>query len=321
MNLRRGMTVVELLVVIAIIGMLVALLLPAVQGARAVARRAQCANNQRQTALATLQHTSHQESLPALRHPRYPQLDRPISWRVTILPYLEEPALFDVFNDPDAWRMDSVEGGAAERPAFVAAYDCPESPRKQTDWRSKVVSLPSTKVLFDDVAGKNNIAPFMVAGLPSTQDHGRQYYLGVWWGAKYFLVSGESFLESAESQERAVFAGARLKYITDGLSHTVLVAEHATPGFSWIDWSGGIPGLFLLPLSVTKANGAAINGTIGQVFSYHEAGAHVALADGAVRFLNEDISSAALGALLCRDDGTSGLGTYDAIQKNVGDSR
>lgn len=77
-RLRHGFTLVELLVVIAIIGSLVALLLPAVQAARGAARRAQCCNNLRQLAVATLSYESSQREFP-------PALSRrPSRWRRSI---------------------------------------------------------------------------------------------------------------------------------------------------------------------------------------------------------------------------------------------
>ena len=82
-----GFTMVELLVVVAILGALVALLLPAVQAARASARRAQCANNLRQIGLAMHQYTDvHGGAFPTMSHAR----DRAESWVFSLAPYMEE---------------------------------------------------------------------------------------------------------------------------------------------------------------------------------------------------------------------------------------
>src|SRR6476620_1201672 len=107
---RRGFTLVELLVVIAIIGVLVALLLPAIQAAREAARRSQCGNNMRQLSLAVLNYESSRKELPpagiaqVLKDPKFgvdifnPLGGMRFSWIVEVLPFMEEQSLFDKFD-------------------------------------------------------------------------------------------------------------------------------------------------------------------------------------------------------------------------------
>jgi prepilin-type N-terminal cleavage/methylation domain-containing protein/prepilin-type processing-associated H-X9-DG protein len=107
---KRGFTLVELLVVIAIIGMLVAILLPAIQHAREAARRTQCANNLKQVALAALNYESARKKLPPsgtaeirTEMPQNVEVFNPYggnqySWIVTLLPYLEQAPLAQRFD-------------------------------------------------------------------------------------------------------------------------------------------------------------------------------------------------------------------------------
>ncbi len=89
-RLSRGFTLVELLVVIAIIGVLIALLLPAVQAAREAARRTQCANNLKQQGLAVHGFIDVRKELPPSRI-----ADHHATWLWLILPYMEQENLYD----------------------------------------------------------------------------------------------------------------------------------------------------------------------------------------------------------------------------------
>jgi prepilin-type N-terminal cleavage/methylation domain-containing protein len=138
---QAGFTLVELLVVIAIIGVLVALLLPAIQAAREAARRAQCANNLKQMGLAVLNYESTNGVLPAGSTSRDTRIDGPYysTWAVDILPYLELSNLYDQWktlvnaNTRDAGLPVPLAGGGPLqdrliqpiRETFVPAYLCP----------------------------------------------------------------------------------------------------------------------------------------------------------------------------------------------------
>jgi prepilin-type N-terminal cleavage/methylation domain-containing protein/prepilin-type processing-associated H-X9-DG protein len=144
---RPAFTLVELLVVIAIVGILVSLLLPAVQQARESTRRMSCASNLKQLALATQSYTDVEKHLPpsglvedktltfgSHTYPVYDQRSGPmISWAVLILPYLEESALYDKFDltksilDQPAYSSGPPALPEPPRPqeTFVSAYLCP----------------------------------------------------------------------------------------------------------------------------------------------------------------------------------------------------
>ena len=94
---RRAFTLVELLVVIAIIGILIALLLPAVQSAREAARRSQCSNNLKQLSLGVLSYESAKKKLPPGKLTAGLALDY-TNWAIEILPYIEETSLWSQYN-------------------------------------------------------------------------------------------------------------------------------------------------------------------------------------------------------------------------------
>ena len=151
-NARRGFTLVELLVVIAIIGILIGMLLPAVQSVREAARRTQCANNMRQCALACLNYESAHMNFPpglnipvrngsggSLRqghvdangaNPDAPIADRYASWLVWILPFMEQNNIYSRM-DLTQWQWDNVRGpdspGAQPVPSFICPSDFGDS--------------------------------------------------------------------------------------------------------------------------------------------------------------------------------------------------
>ncbi len=115
-NNRKAFTLVELLVVIAIIGILIALLLPAVQSAREAARRMQCANNLKQIGLAIHNFHNAQRILPPSRI-----CDHKATWLVVIMPYMEQQQVYDRWNILACFYNQPRE----VRETVVNAYICP----------------------------------------------------------------------------------------------------------------------------------------------------------------------------------------------------
>ncbi|MDO4574332.1 MAG: DUF1559 domain-containing protein [Planctomycetia bacterium] len=131
---RIGFTLVELLVVIAIIGMLVGLLLPAVQQAREAARQMQCSNNLKQMGLAAANLETQCGSLPSggwgVGYVGDADLgfglSQPGGWAYSLLPFLEQQALWNLGGDGEIEPNDTQENGAATRAqTAVTIFSCP----------------------------------------------------------------------------------------------------------------------------------------------------------------------------------------------------
>ena len=141
---RAGFTLVELLVVIAIIGMLVALVLPAVQAAREAARRAHCQNNLRQIGVALhVYHDAHKQ-LPVgcveKRVPKTTPNGRQLAWSAELLPQLEEQPLWQQIDFHSPYDSPANATAAA---TVVAVYLCPSTARAVSGREGNFVRNPA----------------------------------------------------------------------------------------------------------------------------------------------------------------------------------
>ena len=149
----HGFTLVELLVVIAIIGILVALLLPAVQAAREAARRMQCTNNLKQIALAQHNyHDTYKNFATASSWRRGPDSRRE-SWseKVMLLPFLEQQPAYDQTNwsiqpyDPHGWHgNDNIQTQSTK----LSMFNCPSNPSEQANGRGNFTYAVNTGTAF-----------------------------------------------------------------------------------------------------------------------------------------------------------------------------
>lgn len=240
-NTRRGFTLVELLVVIAIIGILVALLLPAIQAAREAARRSQCTNNMKQLGLGVLNYESGRKKLPPPG-----QCDSTGGASTTymihstatyILPYIEQNAVYDMFDfksdpfvaysaTPNGDAFKTATGCLLHKLSKGRNYDDPANPRGQIAAKTKIDSFicPTTPIsneARDPVHGYGGI-DYMVAALSDIDAR-----VG---SATYGMRTTPAGSEDWKSQVVAPMLdcdGGGMNRVIDGTSHTILWIEDA----------------------------------------------------------------------------------------------
>ena len=278
----HGFTLVELLVVIAIIGVLVALLLPAVQAAREAARRTSCVNNITQLSLSAHSYEFHFEKLPpGSTNPAGPIRSEPtgqhVSWMIDILPYLEQQALYSHF-DREAGAY--AEANAPVRAARVSVMHCPSSP-------------------FPDRNDAQTVARSSYAGC----HHDVEAPIDV-------KNNGLLFLNSE----------VRYSDIFDGSSNTLLMSEtrYYPDDLGWVSGTRATlrntsslePPRAYLPSQQTQPDGNQSTEVdpvdplfVGGFGSSHNGGVNGAFADGSTRFISENIDLAVFRLLGNRADG------------------
>ena len=215
-SIRQGFTLVELLVVIAIIGILVALLLPAVQSAREAARRMQCQNNLKQLALACHNYHDAQKIFPPSSI--WTNLDQTESsnysdiranWAVMILPYIEQQGLQDLMNMNQPMTAAVNLPGRGTR---LAAMLCPSDPFARTPFNGSKNSNTST--LGDNWARGCYAANASLGKMkkPSNSESGAGADSPYWKNPGGSRMMGATIL-------------LEIGEIKDGTSNTILLAE------------------------------------------------------------------------------------------------
>lgn len=303
MKLRQAFTLVELLVVIAIIGILVALLLPAVQAAREAARRAQCVNNMKQIALAVHLHHDQKKFYPQYHAAVIPagksETDYTYSWAgpvwtVALLPFIEEQALFDAFNKTVKTK-DPLNAPYVAK--IISAFVCPSNITAQnpvfTDRADAGGNNPTTALGLYYAASmgptETDACPFCPVGSTGSATNYCCQAKGYGWYDYAAKVSDSSTGMFGRNMGKRKF-----KQVTDGLTHTFLIGEALPEDCSY--QSAFAPNFCLagttIPLNTFQKCPAPPGcHNLGCGFkSPHPGGCHFAMADGSVQFVGETIN-------------------------------
>lgn len=301
--IRTGFTLVELLVVIAIIGVLVALLLPAVQAAREAARRSSCQNNLHQTSLGIMNFESANKEFPACFEPGISgpgsATNLMHSWAPYILPFIEQQSLHSQYRF-DKWWGDPTTN------ALIT--------RDQRSSQDIVMLLcPSTPKL---IKGRSDYAAICGPGYPSPHPlnanegwkRGQNWSQGVLVAISPITSAGVDTYDNDR---------VRIGQITDGTSNTIMLGECAGrdvaaeqipkpeergPAQLLALWANG---------DHSFAHHYALNITpLDELYSDHPGGLHLANADASVRYISESTDKTVIDRLTTRDGGELTNGEY-----------
>ncbi|MDO5554498.1 MAG: DUF1559 domain-containing protein [Planctomycetia bacterium] len=322
---RKAFTLVELLVVIAIIGILIALLLPAVQAAREAARRMQCTNNLKQIVLATHNyHDTYNCLLPAGFTCLNDWIDCgcAASWYQRLLPFVEQQALYENFttgvcSTEAAFWTDTFQGIYPTSSKIVSdetnpylklpdAFRCPS-----TNKTGKIICPAGASK--EDKAWKTNFGCYVVnLGMNNYQ----QDDLGT---ESWQKQRGLPFSLGYSANPQKMFK--TMATVTDGLSNTIFFGEVTPPNidlntdsttqYANIQWAqgGGFTGYYA-PNAIgpdsnkvawpdgtvgrngkaTCTGGASLGAQVSTSRSYHSGGVNAALGDGSVRFVSDTVN-------------------------------
>ena len=312
---RLGFTLVELLVVIAIIGVLVALLLPAVQAARESARRSQCSNNLKQIGLALHNYHDTYQSFPINYRPRGSTFNNDYvtySWMQAILPFLEQKPLSDTLIPAD--RM-ALPGNLTASDTVIKTYLCPsdggnrggrmdrrsDGNEVQTTFHTRLKAVTNYKAC----SGANwDWNPFRNTNNVRWPNDGNGLIRCDGFICSNTFGTGPSNM--VEVQRNMM----RMATITDGTSNTFAVGECIPAWTQWSWWycNNAVMATCAIPLNykrgIDKLETFHPNWDRNLGFhSQHPAGAQFCMVDGSVRFVENQINTATYRALATCEGG------------------
>ena len=291
--ITHGFTLVELLVVITIIGILIALLLPAVQAAREAARRMSCSNNLKQIGLGLHLHHDTHRCLPDGWTGYDPSDGTPLfngepgwGWAARIMPFVEQLNLYDGLMHIDLSVTDPQNQAARE--TVIRMFRCP------SDGGENLSELGGYTVATSNYVG--------VFGATELHD------------AVQAAISGGQCMGDG-----AFYHNSRLRFadIRDGLSQTFMVGERAVKEAPleegsnevadyYSTWVGLFPDAAHSPARLVGVAASPPNATADESHnfnSHHSTGTHFLSADGSVRLISEYVDMDAYHALCTRDNG------------------
>jgi prepilin-type processing-associated H-X9-DG protein len=294
---------VELLVVIAIIGILVALLLPAVQAAREAARRSDCNNKLKQLALGVHNRHDTMRTMPRSRNPNtcgYDINGTSWSWIAKILPFIEQQNLHSQIFVANVNPPPSFATVIAAYGTVLPALNCPSDDTWNSGYDTNRANTPGYNCGLTDykgVCGSNWAwGSFPNAG-PSGDANG--------------LDNGDGMFFRSDGREAApdsIAAKATFAATIDGLSNTYMIGEDLPGRNQHCGWPNAnyATGTCAIPLNnALKVTDPGYNnpGDWPNVYSFrsrHPGGAQFALGDGSVQFVNQSIDLAIYRALATR---------------------
>jgi prepilin-type N-terminal cleavage/methylation domain-containing protein/prepilin-type processing-associated H-X9-DG protein len=298
-RVRIAFTLVELLVVIAIIGILVALLLPAVQMARESARRTQCSNNLRQIGLGIANYESSKQTFPVCEahYPEAGLAGSGISWLVGILPFLEEGAIAGALDVTGGCNQQRGMVNLQNRPLIRSGVDiffC-ASDNARGEVRTDVWLLPNIPFAttnYAGVMGPHNLGNASIfGGLPDCHNYNlyrKKSCSGTFW-------------------RHSILAPVTVKSFKDGTSHTITAGEVLPQNDSFKVWAlgNGTYSSTHAPLNWFPQPNDPWGGWANQISfrSRHPGGGHFVWGDGHVEFLSESINTAIYRAISTRQGG------------------